>query len=145
MSAFFIILIILFICGWLTYRNAKANRRKRLEELKTQWGKPKKEHFPFHLIEQYSNVTDNHTVHELSAQTMADIDFHEVFSFVDRTVSKPGQQFLFYHFSETVKEGELYFDHQLKKGPLTTRNAIRILEMAGYPEEIIRKTKGYTA
>ncbi|HEX2847926.1 MAG TPA: hypothetical protein VHN59_15365 [Chitinophagaceae bacterium] len=95
MSAFFIILIILFIFGWLTYHNAKANRRKRLEELKAQWGKPKKEHFPFHLIEQYSTVADDLAAHELSAQTMADIDFYEVFSFVDRTVSKPGQQFLF--------------------------------------------------
>jgi len=31
------------------------------------------------------------------------------------------------------------FDHCLKKGPLTTRNAIKILTMSGYPEEITKE------
>ncbi len=42
-----------------------------------------------------------------------------------------------YHFEETLQDGKLLFDHQLKPGPLQTRNAIRILEMAGYPQAII--------
>jgi DNA mismatch repair ATPase MutS len=41
-----------------------------------------------------------------------------------------------HHFSETIDEGGLQFDHKLKAGPLTTRNAIRILEMFNYPIEI---------
>lgn len=42
-----------------------------------------------------------------------------------------------YHFSETVAEHELIFDHTIKKGPLKTRNAIRILEINAYPSSII--------
>jgi len=42
-----------------------------------------------------------------------------------------------YHFSETIAEQELVFDHKIKKGPLKTRNAIRILEINDYPATII--------
>lgn len=42
-----------------------------------------------------------------------------------------------YHFSETIAEEELVFDHTIKKGPLKTRNAIRILEINNYPASII--------
>ncbi|MDB5234159.1 MAG: hypothetical protein JWR44_1152 [Hymenobacter sp.] len=43
-----------------------------------------------------------------------------------------------YHFSETVSETDWYFDYQLKPGPLTTRNGIRLLARAGYPEAIVQ-------
>jgi DNA mismatch repair ATPase MutS len=43
-----------------------------------------------------------------------------------------------YHFEEAVHDGELFFDHLLKPGPLKTRNAIRILGLAGYPPDLIR-------
>ena len=52
--------------------------------------------------------------------------------------------FELYHFTEKVEEDVLFFDHKLKKGKLKTRNAIRILELYGYPKEVIseaRKTK----
>jgi hypothetical protein len=42
-----------------------------------------------------------------------------------------------YHFSETIAQEELVFDHTIKKGPLKTRNAIRILEINDYPASII--------
>jgi hypothetical protein len=42
-----------------------------------------------------------------------------------------------YHFTETVSEEELIFDHTIKKGPLKTRNAIKILEINDYPKSII--------
>jgi len=48
-------------------------------------------------------------------------------------------QYDLYHFEETFREEELYFDHMLKAGPLRTCNAIRLLELAGYPAEIIRE------
>jgi len=47
------------------------------------------------------------------------------------------EQFDLYHFEETFRDDELYFDHKIKAGPLQTRNAIRLLELAGYPAEII--------
>jgi len=42
-----------------------------------------------------------------------------------------------YHFSEIIAQEELIFDHTIKKGPLKTRNAIRILEINDYPASII--------
>ncbi len=37
-----------------------------------------------------------------------------------------------------MTEDAWYFDYRLKPGPLTTRNAIRLLARAGYPEAIVQ-------
>lgn len=42
-----------------------------------------------------------------------------------------------YHFTETVVGRELVFDYQLKAGPLTTRNALKLLALAGYPAAVV--------
>lgn len=42
-----------------------------------------------------------------------------------------------YHFSETVNHQTVDFDYKLKEGKLKNRNAIRILQLNGYPEAII--------
>lgn len=42
-----------------------------------------------------------------------------------------------YHFSEQVNGDQLTFDFLLQPGESKTRNAIKILELAGYPPEII--------
>jgi len=49
------------------------------------------------------------------------------------------EEFDLYHFTETILNDEMNFDHLLKKGPLTTKNAIKILEMSGYPNQIINE------
>jgi hypothetical protein len=41
------------------------------------------------------------------------------------------------HFREEIEEEALRFEYQLHPGPASTRNAIHILEMAGFPEEVI--------
>ncbi len=46
-----------------------------------------------------------------------------------------------YHFREQVTNDDLYFDHKLKQGRLTTRNAIKILELKKYPAEVINEAK----
>lgn len=43
-----------------------------------------------------------------------------------------------YHFSEQIENETLCFDHKLKPGQLKTRNAIKILELYKYPDEIIQ-------
>ncbi|MCD7936463.1 MAG: hypothetical protein LUG98_06350 [Tannerellaceae bacterium] len=48
------------------------------------------------------------------------------------------EEYDLYHFCERLDEKQIHFDYKLKKGKLNTRNAIRILEISGYPEEIIR-------
>jgi hypothetical protein len=44
-----------------------------------------------------------------------------------------------YHFSEKVDHRTVDFDYKLKEGKLKNRNAIRILQINDYPEEIIQE------
>ncbi|WP_452597640.1 MutS-related protein [Pontimicrobium sp. MEBiC01747] len=46
-----------------------------------------------------------------------------------------------FHFCEDINKTNLVFDHKLKKGKLTTRNAIKIMELYNYPEVIIEQAK----
>ncbi len=48
-----------------------------------------------------------------------------------------------YHFTETIRDGALHFDHKLKEGPLQSRNAIRLLELVGYPELVVKNAQEY--
>ena len=48
-----------------------------------------------------------------------------------------GDGYELHHFREEVANGRLVFDYCLHTGPLTTRNAIRILELYDYPPELI--------
>ncbi|MBR6020315.1 MAG: hypothetical protein IK055_08895 [Lachnospiraceae bacterium] len=45
--------------------------------------------------------------------------------------------FEMYHFSETVTEENITFDYTLKEGKATSRNAILLLKLFGYPQEIV--------
>lgn len=45
--------------------------------------------------------------------------------------------FVEYHFCETVTADDWYFDYRLKAGPLTTRNAIRLLARLHYPVQVV--------
>ena len=42
-----------------------------------------------------------------------------------------------YHFTEIVENNKLHFDHRIKVGQVRTRNAIKILELSNYPEDIL--------
>lgn len=46
-----------------------------------------------------------------------------------------------YHFQEEIKEQEVVFDYALRKGKAYTRNAIKLLGMMGYKEEIIENAE----
>ena len=50
-------------------------------------------------------------------------------------------EFDLYHFTEIIDDSQLCFDHELKVGPLKTKNAIKILEISGFPSEIINEAK----
>ena len=43
-----------------------------------------------------------------------------------------------YYFTENVSDGDISFDYKLHKGISKTTNAIRLLEIIGFPEEIIK-------
>ena len=42
-----------------------------------------------------------------------------------------------YHFEEEICEGDIRFDYRIREGRAVTRNAIRLLALLGYPEEMI--------
>lgn len=46
--------------------------------------------------------------------------------------------FKMFHFSECVKNEEHYFDYLIKSGPCSSRNAIKLLELKGYPDIIVK-------
>ena len=48
-----------------------------------------------------------------------------------------------YHFQESVGADGYLFDYKIKDGILKTRNAIRLLEVSGFPEEIIKSANAY--
>ncbi|MGD9900158.1 MAG: hypothetical protein AB7T22_13635 [Calditrichaceae bacterium] len=52
-------------------------------------------------------------------------------------------QYSNFHFSEKISTGGLVFDYKLHGGVATTRNAIALLEYAGYPESITKNAKEY--
>jgi len=54
-------------------------------------------------------------------------------------------EFDLYHFTETIEDETLHFDHKLKPGQLKTRNAIRVLEIADYPKEVIEEAKNLSS
>jgi len=46
-------------------------------------------------------------------------------------------EYEFHHFRESIENGDLTFDFKLHDGPSSTRNAIAILAMRGFPESVI--------
>ncbi len=53
--------------------------------------------------------------------------------------------FVEYHFCETVTAEDWYFDYRLKAGPLTTRNAIRLLARLHYPAQVVAAAQALSA
>ena len=51
------------------------------------------------------------------------------------------EKFDLYYFQESVEGGQLSFDYTIKKGALKKKNAIKILEIADYPPEVIKEAQ----
>jgi energy-coupling factor transporter ATP-binding protein EcfA2 len=51
------------------------------------------------------------------------------------------QSYELQYFQEKVDSQGLSFDYQLRKGALKEKNAIKILEMEGYPDEVVSEAK----
>ncbi len=82
------------------------NRERKLKErLSESFGKIKEDSFAFELIERYFRKKDQTgTFQVLSDKTCNDLDFNELFMYVDRTTSKVGQQYL-YNRLRTIPPG----------------------------------------
>ena len=72
------------------------NNRKRRNRLIDAFGNAKDELFDFENIESYFRKKDHSSAFQtLSDKTCNDLDFQELFMFIDRTNSKVGQQYLY--------------------------------------------------
>jgi DNA mismatch repair ATPase MutS len=72
------------------------SKKKYNERLKASFGKVKDDNYNIELIEKYFRNKDNSASFQvLSDKTCNDLDFHELFMFLDRTNSKVGQQYLY--------------------------------------------------
>jgi len=49
------------------------------------------------------------------------------------------ESFAPYHFGDTVSDDGLVFDHRLRAGPATSRNAIALLRIHGAPEALLKR------
>ena len=48
-------------------------------------------------------------------------------------------KFNMYHFSEQIEAGKHYFNYQIQSGPTSSRNAIKLLELKGYPKNVVKE------
>lgn len=95
MSCLFGTLFFLILLFLILKINNKSKQKKYIGDLLSRWGKPKEDYFNFNLISRYADLQQPLTADTLSSQTLSDIDFQELFIFIDRTISKPGQQYLY--------------------------------------------------
>lgn len=51
------------------------------------------------------------------------------------------EEYDLYHFTETIEDGELKFDHTIKAGRLKSTNAIKILELSNYPPDVLHEAR----
>ncbi len=90
-----ICLFLIWIISFLAYAARKRRQKKTLQKIRAAWGQQKVEHRNFDLIAGFSKLTPAIPFHTLTEQTITDIDVHELFACIDRTSSKPGQQYLY--------------------------------------------------
>lgn len=81
-------------------------KKKIKERLNDSFGKVKSDSFHFESIEKYfKNRNQAEAFQILSDKTCNDLDFNELFMFLDRTTSKVGQQFLYNVLRTIPSEG----------------------------------------
>lgn len=105
-------------------------RKKRIQQkLESSFGQLKTEGFNFEQIKRYNANKDNSSAfQELTDQTINDLDFELFFCFVDRTTSKPGQQFL-YDRLRTIEPHKRDFQNQEKVIQYLEENASERLKI----------------
>jgi len=83
------------------------NTRKAQAKFAASFGKMKEDAFRFDFIERYFGLKDKSaSFHSLSDKTCNDLDFKELFMFVDRTTSRVGQQYLYDRLRTVPGNGE---------------------------------------
>ena len=135
------------------------NRMKIRERLEGSFGKAKEDSFYFESIEKYFRNKDHTQAYQvLSDKTCNDLDFNELFTYIDRTTSKVGQQY-FYNTLRTIpsncnklaeqekliglitKDSNLRLNLQVQLDTLSGENTSYIRSL--FQDEHIRKPKWF--
>jgi DNA mismatch repair ATPase MutS len=114
----------------------EVERVKKLIDLVSE----KDEHFLFLLDEIYRGTN---TIERISASKEVLKWLNRPQSFVLASthdlelVDLLSEEYSFFHFVEEVGEQSLSFDYKIKPGHSSTKNAIKLLEIWDYPNEIV--------
>jgi len=97
-----------------SYYGKLRAEEKKLDKIKSKWGKPVNTRRNFDLIKTYLNA--DKSWNRLPDVTAEDIDLKSIFNYIDRTSSKPGKQYLYkkLHFPETNLEKLLELDAKVE-------------------------------
>jgi len=87
-----VLIFVIVLLGFNYYRNTQQ-KKKLLADIKDKWGLPIDRKTNFNLIGRYLETNPGND--DLSQSTADDLDLKSVFQYVDRTGSKPGQQYLY--------------------------------------------------
>ncbi|PWK77606.1 MutS-like protein [Mucilaginibacter oryzae] len=101
------VLLLPFVVILISYLKSKAKQKTKLAEIKERWAKPIIAGRNFKLISYY--LTAYGGTSQIAASTAADLDLDNVFEFIDRTNSRPGQQYL-YKQLHSPQSSEGYFN-----------------------------------
>lgn len=130
--------------------------KRKIEQIREAWGKPKTDSFYFEIIKKYADAVKENEFHRLTDQTIEDIDFYGLFAFIDRTTSRVGQQFLFKKVLEPAnnvdvrseelielfnKDSNLREEIQLQLLKLSSDDAYYISSLL--KEELLKKPKWF--
>lgn len=125
-----------YLFSKLTFNRKKATHKR----LKESFGKIKNDSFDFNMIEKYFRNKDNSEAYQtLSDKTCNDLDFDELYMFLDRTSSKTGQQYL-YNKLRTIQRNEPQTElderiiTQLSKDPALRISIQQQLERLGHKD-----------
>nr|WP_067058776.1 hypothetical protein [Mucilaginibacter sp. L294] len=87
-----LLIFVIVLLGFNYYSNTQQ-KKKLLADIKDKWGLPIDRKTNFNLIGRY--LAANPGGNDLPEATADDLDLKSVFQYVDRTGSKPGQQYLY--------------------------------------------------
>src|ERR1035438_10217876 len=113
---FSIPLLIIILYFIFKYFN-QQRKKKIIESLRLSWGIPKETFYASELIQQYFYLKHNNdSTKVINDQICNDLDFQELYNFIDRTTSIVGQQYLYdYLRTRTINQDELLeFDNAVE-------------------------------
>jgi hypothetical protein len=105
------------------FETKKKNRKRLIES----FGNIKNDPFYFESIEKYFRGKDQKDAFQvLSDKTCNDLDFNELFMFVDRTTSKVGQQFLYNTLRTIPSDGDKFIEQEKLIEQITKDSNLRL-------------------